>query len=87
MRKYHHRAYSPYEQTSVSTEPLAIRVVNLPFMTTNEVHNFQRNLYWPEYPTKEHILSIRNPYIRWLYLTFRPGSLTNYNFHRDLDPD
>ena len=87
IRKYHHRSYSPYEQTFVHIEPLAIRAINLPFMTSTEVGNFQKNPYWPENPTKEHILSIRDPYIKWLYLTFRPGSLSNDDIHYKFDDD
>ena len=87
IRKYHHRSFSPYEQTLVHTEPLAIRAVNLLFMTTTEIGHFPRNPYWLENPTKEHILSIRDPYIRWLYLTFHPGSLTNTDIQAILHPD
>ena len=78
--------YSPYEQTSVHKEPLAVRAVNLPFMTTTEVDNFPRNPYWPENPSPEHILNIQDPYLRWFYLTFRPESLFYYDLHHN-DPD
>ena len=80
IQKYYHKIYSPYEQTYVYTEPLVIKVINLPFVTIIKVDNFLRNPYWPKNPSESYVLSIQNPYLRWFYLTFRPGSITTHDF-------
>ena len=88
LQKYCHNLHSPYEQTLVHTVPLAIRAINLPFMTTMEVNNFPRNPYWPKNPSPDHLLSIQSPYLKWFYLTFQLGSLSYYDFfHNNSDTD